>query len=141
MDRSKIADYVLGTDGMSGDLLQTVRSHYLLGEGRKQPLKDLGEAFFSAKLKALQKYFPDTGDLRLGARADIAVLDYVPITPLSPENLVGHLLFGAKGGRVFMTVSDGVIIFRDGSITTIDETDLVREARIAAKGLHRRYHG
>ena len=141
MDRRRIAEYVLGTDGMSGDFLQTARSHFLLGQGRKQSLKDLGEVFFSIKLKTQQKYFPDTGDLSPGARADIAVLDYVPLAPVSPENFVGHLLFGAKGGRVFITVSDGVIIYRDGRITTIDETDLVREARIAAEGLHRRYHG
>jgi len=141
MDRRKIAEYVLGTDGMSGDLLQTTRFHFLLGQGRKQSLKDLGEVFFSSKLQAQQKYFPDTGDLSPGARADIAVLDYVPITPVSPENLMGHLLFGAKGGRVFMTVSDGVIIFRDGKITTVDETNLIREARTASEKLHRRYHG
>ncbi len=141
MDRRRIGKYVLGTDGMSGDLLQTLRSQFLLGKGRKESFEDLRKVFFSDKLEAQQKYFPNTGALAPGARADIAVLDYIPLTPISQGNLMGHLLFGAKTGKAFMTISDGVIIFRDGMITIIDENDLVREARDTARQLHRRYYG
>jgi cytosine/adenosine deaminase-related metal-dependent hydrolase len=141
MVRKRIAEYVLGTDGMSGDLLQTLRSHFLLGEGRKESFEGLRRVFFSNKIGAQQKYFPNTGTLEPGARADIAVLDYIPLAPISLDALMGHLLFGAKTGKAFLTISDGVIIFRDGVVTTIDESDLVREVRDAAQRLHRRYYG
>jgi putative selenium metabolism protein SsnA len=141
MDRGRISEYVLGTDGMSGDILKTLRSHYLLGEGRKESLEKLREAVFSTKAKVQQKYFPDAGTFGTGAKADIAVLDYTPLTPITLENLMGHLIFGAKGGKVFMTVSDGVIIYRDGVMTSIDEESLVRKAQKTAERLHRRYYG
>jgi len=141
MNRKRIRQYLLGTDGMSGDMTATLRSHYLLGGGVQEPFDAMEKAFFTTRYRAQQTFFPETGAFRKGVRADIAVLDYIPITPISSQNLLGHLIFGAKGGHAFMTISDGNIIFRDGKVTFIDEKELNNKAMGIAKKLHERYYG
>ena len=74
-------------------------------------------------------------------RADIAVLDYIPLTPLSSENLMGHLIFGAGNGRAYTTVSEGRLIYHAGRILFCDEEVVIREAKRAARELHGRYYG
>ena len=36
--------------------------------------------------------FPATGDFAVGSRTDIAVLDYIPITPIDDSNILAHMM-------------------------------------------------
>jgi putative selenium metabolism protein SsnA len=137
MNRERIGPYVLGTDGMSPDMLQTLRSHYLLSGA---PFSDLKSAFFDRRYAVQRQFFPDTGALEPGARADLAVLDYAPATPISLDNLLGHLLFGARAGKVYMTVANGRALYRDGEVTFVDEQEVRRCVTSAARKLHERYY-
>jgi len=139
MDRSRIRRYLLGTDGMTGDLLLTLRSQLLLGEGRHESLPGLGEAFFAYKREVQQRFFPDTGSLKPGFRADLVVLDYVPRTPIHPGNLLAHLIFGAGRGPAHLTMADGLILYREGRIAFLDEEELNQRAAEAAAKLKERY--
>jgi putative selenium metabolism protein SsnA len=141
MNRERITRYLLGTDGMSPDLVKTLRSHYLLGRGRKESLEELGNAFFRHKAACQQRFFPETGLLLPGRMADIAVLDYIPLTPVSPATTLAHLLFGAESGRAYMTISNGNILYRDGKILFADEERIIQEAKAVARSLHERYYG
>jgi cytosine/adenosine deaminase-related metal-dependent hydrolase len=141
MPRDRISRFLLGTDGMSGDLVATLRSDYLLGGAEAGSLSALGTSFFATRTEALRSFFADSGSFRTGMRADIAVLDYIPLTPLSPENLMGHLVFGARDGRAFATVSEGRLIYHAGRILFCDEEQAIREAKRAARELHGRYYG
>ncbi len=140
MDLGKIGKYILGTDGMSRDMIKTLRSHFLLAE--KQPKFDeLREIFFVETRRIKKKFFRNAEGLQQGMRADIAVLDYIPATPISPENLVGHLIFGAQDGKAFMTIAGGKIVYRDGKIAFVDQQNVTREAQKAAKALRKRFYG
>jgi cytosine/adenosine deaminase-related metal-dependent hydrolase len=97
MDHHRVTSYILGTDGMSPDMVETLRSHYLLAG--TIPFSELSAAFFERRYAVQQRFFPDTGSLRAGTRADLVVLDYVPVTPIHLENLAAHLVFGARGGK------------------------------------------
>lgn len=141
MDRKKIKEYVLGTDGMSSDMIATLRSLYLLGKGMKEDFKELKKVFFDHRYKIQKFFFPDTGEFKEGYMADITVLDYVPVTPINKDNIVGHLIFGVKEGRVFITISQGEIIYEDGRVTFVDEEEVLEKAKIIAKKLHERYYG
>jgi len=141
MDRRRIKDYILGSDGMTGDIIGTLRSHYLLGEGSAEDFDELRHAFFDYRYEIQRRFFPDTASFTHGSRADIAVLDYIPVTPINPDNLMGHLIFGAKSGKVYMTISDGKILYRNGKITFIDEMEITEKAHKVASKLHRRYYG
>ena len=141
LDREKIKEYVLGTDGMSCDMIATLRSHYLLGKGIREDFEALKKVFFDYRYKIQKYFFPDTGEFKEGYRADITVLDYVPVTPINKDNIIGHLLFGVREGRVFITMSDGEIIYKDGRVTFVDEEEVLKKAKIIAKKLHERYYG
>jgi cytosine/adenosine deaminase-related metal-dependent hydrolase len=139
MPRQRIERFVLGTDGMSGDLVTTLRSDFLLGGAAGT--EELAAAFFARKTEALQGFFAGSGGFAAGMRADITVLDYIPLTPLSGENLIWHLLFGARSGRAHAVVSEGRLIYHEGKILFCDEEAAIREAKRAARDLHRRYYG
>jgi cytosine/adenosine deaminase-related metal-dependent hydrolase len=135
----RIRRYVLGTDGMTGDMIASLRSHILLAE--EGDLARLRDVFFGFKGEVQRRFFAGTGSFQEGSAADIAVLDYVPISPMNDRNLIGHLLFGARGGKVYLTISDGRVLYRHGRITFLDEDSLRREAKGVAGQLHRRYYG
>ena len=138
MDRSRIARYLLGTDGMSPDMVETLRSHFLLG--RTVPFDELQRVFFADRYRIQRHFFADSGGFSRGMRADIAVLDYVPVAPIERTNVLGHLLFGARYGRAFLTVADGRVVYRDGHVTFIDERETIDTATRIARRLHQTYH-
>ena len=142
-DRTRFPSYLIGTDGMSFDMIASLRTQYLLGEGLAEDFTDLYKAFLSESCRLQNSFFPETGKLSVGYDADIAVLDYIPDTPISSENLLGHLIFGAgsRGGKAYMTIASGNIIFQNGNLTFTYENALREQIKKAAVSLHRRYHG
>ena len=138
MDRSRIKRYLLGTDGMSPDIVETLRSHYLLGG--TVPFDEMQRVFFKHRYQVQQHFFPNTGGLGTGMSADLAVLDYVPISPIHLDNVLGHLLFGVRAGKVYMTVADGKILYHAGELTFVDEREVIHKATQVVKGLHQRYY-
>lgn len=141
LDRGLFNRYLLGTDGMSFDMVASLRSQYLLGAGLSEDYGRLYDVFINEPHKLINLYFPETGLINEGYDADIAVLDYVPETPVNENNIAGHLIFGARGGKTFMTVSDGNILYHDGKITFTFESSIKNEIKKAAENLHRRYYG
>ena len=139
MDRDAVSRYLLGTDGMAGDMVQSLRSYILLGKGGGEPAERTGDMFFKHRREALSRFFPACSGFEAGAAADIAVPDYVPLTPVRPENIVAHLVFGAKQGRAFMTVVDGRVLWKDGRFPHFDENAARREGTRVAAALHERY--
>ncbi|MGC9315060.1 MAG: amidohydrolase family protein [bacterium] len=133
--------YILGTDGMTSDILAAMRSHYLLNSIDKIDFEDLRNVFFSHRYSSQQKFFPYTGSLSPGSFADIAVLDYNSVTPFNNRNTIGHLVFGVKTSRAFMTVVNGEILYIDGAFTRIDQDNVMQTARKVAQRQIRRYYG
>jgi cytosine/adenosine deaminase-related metal-dependent hydrolase len=141
LDRSLINRYLIGTDGMSFDMIASLRAQYLLGRGLSEDFSKLHDVFINYPQNFISGFFPNTGKIEADYDADIAVLDYIPETPLDSENIIGHLIYGARGGKVFMTISDGNILYKDGKITFTFESSIRNEIQEAALQLHRRYHG
>lgn len=139
LNRKRLSRCVLGTDGMSCDMIQTLRSACLLGEGSREDFRELGRIFFAESRDVLRRFFPDSGGLEPGRRADLTVPEYLPLTPVTAANLTGHLVYGARNGRAFLTVGDGRILFRDGRVTILDEEALLPEAMAAARALEERF--
>ncbi len=127
----------LGTDGLDEDMLAEARTAFLgmrdagrddaltaavrmLAEGHR-----LAGAFFGLPL----------GSLDAGAPADLVVLDYRPPTPLTADNLAGHLLFGLDRSHVRSTMVAGRFVLRDRTITGTDEGVVFARARQAAQAL------
>lgn len=141
MNRKAGFPYILGTDGMTSDMVSTLRSHYLLNSPSGIDFIELKNAFFIHRFEVQQKYFPETGSLFPGSLADITVLDYRSVTPIDNNNIIEHLVFGAKKGAAYLTIIDGEIIYRDGSFANIDLERVLSEASKVAQKQTWRFYG
>jgi len=137
MDMQKIKKYVLGTDGMTGNILGTMRSHFLQRNGN---IPDALKVLFRYPAEMMNGYFPNSGTLKVNGIADLAICNYRPVTPISMDNLFYHLMFGVQGKEMHMTISEGKIIFFDNKIHSIDEDQMNIEISAAVKKLHETYH-
>ncbi len=75
------------------------------------------------------------GVLEPGAAADLIVLDYDPPTPLETGNLAGHVIFGLTGWMVETVIVNGRSVMRDREILTVDEEEVLADARACARDL------
>lgn len=133
----------LGTDGIDQDMLAEARAAFLgmreAGRGDAQPA---AIALLAGGLQLAASMFGEPfGTLERGAPADLVVLDYRPPTPLTSENLAGHLLFGVDRSHVRSTLVAGRFVLRDRRIVALDEADVLARAREAASALWARMTG
>jgi cytosine/adenosine deaminase-related metal-dependent hydrolase len=85
----------------------------------------------------VQRCFGGTfGSVERGAVADLVVLDYRPPTPLVPENVAGHLVFGMRSADVDTVIVNGRFIM-EGRRFPFDTEPVLRRAREAARKLWR----
>ena len=130
----------LGTDGEAGDLLAEATAYALRHAEAKDGLAPEAGARLAAGQLLSAHLFADRLAPRFiaGARADFAILDYAPMTPLTTSNLIEHLTTGFGARHVRHTIAGGRFIVRDRALTTIDEAGLVQRARLAAARLWER---
>jgi putative selenium metabolism protein SsnA len=136
----------LGTDGMSSDMPAQMRCAYLL---HRLDNRDPRVAFVEAPTLLLQnnariaaRHFPvRLGALEVGAAADLAIVDYVPPTPMTAENFLGHFIFGMVDATVDSTVVAGRILMQDKRIRSLDVERIAARARELAPQMWQRIHG
>lgn len=134
----------LGTDGMSSNMLRSLRAAFL---GVRAGAADLTTGFdtvrelltANARRAALTLGEPLLGQLEAGAPADVIVVDGPPPTPVTDANAFGHLLYGASEGVVRHTVARGRVLLKDFHHTTLDVTALAAKARAATPALWERF--
>jgi putative selenium metabolism protein SsnA len=133
----------LGTDGLDEDMLAEARVAFLncRDAGRLDALVAAFEMLVGGHRLAAACFGLPLGTLDAGAPADLVVLDYRPPTPLTAENLAGHLLFGLDRSHVRSTMVAGRFVLRDRRITTVDEPAVLARARVAASRLWERMAG
>lgn len=135
----------LGTDGMSAAVLRALRAAFLMHRGgRRDPnagfaaLPDLLGANVIVARRFLDE--PLLGELVADAPADIIVVDAPPATPLGPENLFGHLVYGMSEAPVRHTVARGRLLLEDFRHTELDPQEIASRARASAPALWQRFH-
>ena len=74
-----------------------------------------------------QRRTGDTGMLKEGMDADIALVDFSAPHLIPCHNVTNGLVFSAKGGDVAMTMVRGRILYQNGSFPTIDLKAAVEE--------------
>jgi putative selenium metabolism protein SsnA len=124
----------LGTDGMGSDMLAQMRCAYLL---HRLANHDPRVAFMEAPQLLLQnnariaqgQFGLSLGEIAEGRPADLAILDYLPPTPLSEANFLGHLIFGLVDATVDTTVCKGKILMKGKKILSMDEERLAARSR------------
>ncbi|MFH2024999.1 MAG: hypothetical protein ABIK30_04150, partial [bacterium] len=137
MDLAKISDYVLGTDGMTGNILGTMRSHFLQRNGKINTPLDVQ---FRWPAGLTERFFPDAGVLKVDKRADLAITNYIPVTEINLENLFYHLIYGVQGQQMYMTIADGIILYKNNELQTIDEQEVIKNVKDTVRKLHKKYY-
>lgn len=133
----------LGTDGMSSDMLSQMRCTYLL---HRLDNKDPRVAFMEAPQLLLQnnaeicerQFGIRLGEIAEDRPADLAIIDYLPPTPLDENNFLGHLIFGLVDATVDTTVCKGKILMRGKKILSLDEERIAARSRELAPKMWQR---
>src|SRR5579863_690659 len=80
----------------------------------------------------------EIGSLEVGKKADIVVVDLNRLHTTPSMNPVSTLVYAATGGEVDMVVVDGKIVVEQGQLLTMDENEIMAQARTHAAALYRR---
>lgn len=135
----------LGTDGMSSDVLRTVRSAFLgLRGGSGDPTLgfDVLPGLLATNARVAGRFLdePLLGQLAPGAPADVIAVDSAPPTTIDAENWFGHLAYGASDFRVRHTVARGRVLLEDFTHAAADPAARAARARNLAPALWKRFH-
>ncbi|HEU0106105.1 MAG TPA: amidohydrolase family protein [Vicinamibacteria bacterium] len=130
----------LGTDGMDEDLMAEARAAFLKMReaGREDAYGAALEMLAGGHRLAAALFGIPFGKLDVGGPADLVVLDYRPPTPLTADNLAGHVLFGVDRSHVRSVLVAGRWVVSDRRIVGVDARAAFARARDAAPVLWRR---
>ena len=117
----------LGTDGMASnnnhDMMQDLYLLALLYKGSTgdpsvvTPKQALSAA---TRVGALSQGREDCGLVREGMKADLAVLDVTGPSWAPRTNPLVNMVYAGHGSDVVLTMSDGAVVYRDGTYPGID---------------------
>jgi putative selenium metabolism protein SsnA len=131
---------MLGTDGIGADMFNECRTAFFKSNDAGQPLASsrvlamLGESARYASWALGVKL----GVLEVGAAADLVLTNYRPATPLTSDNLAGHVLFAMGPEFVRDVMIDGWWVMRGGHVVTLDEPAARAAAVDVAQKLYER---
>lgn len=130
----------LGTDGFTPNLMDEVRSAFILQKHlHGDPSLAWDEAYRLAFVEnpqlATDTFGLPLGRIEAGAAADLVLLNYLPPTPLTTENYLGHLYFGLANALVDSVMVGGRWLVEQGKLTDLDEAELAAKSQEAARRL------
>ncbi len=129
----------LGSDGYSPRMLDEFAAAFHQQKARAgDPRTGYDEAFralLNSRELARRVCGWKIGAVEAGARADLMLVRYYPPTPLTSDNLFGHLLFGISRSQVDSLWVNGKLIVRDGNCITVDERAISEKAAVSAQKL------
>lgn len=133
----------LGTDAYTNDMLESLKvAKILQSHALADPTVGFGESLellFPNNRNIVSRYFKKPlGIIEAGAYADIIVLDYDPLTPLTSNTQGGHILFGLSGYQVRDTMINGRFVMKDRILLTMDHPRLMEQCRRQAEALWNR---
>lgn len=134
----------LGTDGFTTDMFrESLAAHLLQNHHRQHPgagYEVVPDLLFGANATlATETFGLPLGAVKAAAPADLVVWEYRPPTPLSIDNLYGHILFGLVGAVAREVVIAGRHVLAGGSAVTCDEKEIAARCTAAAEKLWERF--
>lgn len=136
----------IGTDGFPHAMWEEWKTAYFLHKvahrdpRRMSGLDVIKMGIFNNRNLA-ESFFPGEilGRLVKGARADIIFVEYNPFTPLTPENLPWHILFGFSERLVSTTIVDGQVLMHKRQLVDLDEQAIMSQAAELSPNVWERY--
>jgi putative selenium metabolism protein SsnA len=127
----------LGTDGFPSDMFDEASlGFFRQNEGAPRLDAALPAKFLTNGQRLASAIFgTQFGSLKKDSVADLIVLNYLPPTPMSSENLLGHFLFGMKSAMVEHVMVAGKWAVRDRKSVRVDEEEIYARAATVARRL------
>ncbi len=136
----------LGNDGMGNAMWGEWKEAYFMHKlAHRDPRRgngmDVVQMAVDNNAALARVFWPDLplGQLAVGAAADVILVDYHPITPLSAGNLPWHIIFGFESSMVTTTIAAGKVLMRDRQLLTLDEEAITARSRELAAKVWERY--
>ncbi len=125
----------LGTDGVASnnrlDVLREMQTAAILHKGvSRDPAITIASEMLALATKngALAQGRADCGEIKLGNRADLVLIDRHSLHNMPSYDDYAMLAYSADRSDVLLTMVDGRILYRNGEYTSIDEEQLRFEA-------------
>jgi cytosine/adenosine deaminase-related metal-dependent hydrolase len=80
----------------------------------------------------------EIGSLEVGKKADLVVIDLNHLHTTPSPNPVSSLVYAATGGEVDTVIVDGRIVVEQGQLLTVNEEEVIMQARQHAEALYQR---
>jgi cytosine/adenosine deaminase-related metal-dependent hydrolase len=127
----------LGTDGFPADMFEEARLAYFKGRDARNGLgpADYLEFLSNGHQLCSEIFGEPFGKIEPGAVADLIFLDYPSPTPLTEENLAGHLLFGMKADHVTDAMIAGHFVMRNRKLAGMEVAGIYQKSREVAERL------
>jgi putative selenium metabolism protein SsnA len=132
-----LTNWALGTDGIGSDMFAEMQCAYFKHKDEKGPLwpGDFLSAL-AAGNRLLEKSFGRPfGRIDPGYAADLVLADYAAPSPLEPENIAGHMVFGMGSNIVETVMINGKIVMENRVFPGTDRNAVYREASAQAQRL------
>lgn len=71
----------------------------------------------------------EIGSIEEGKRADLTIINLDRLHTTPAPDLISTIVYSATPAEVETVIIDGQVVMRDGELTTIDEREVIREAR------------
>lgn len=122
----------IGTDTQSLDVFAEAQTAWLRARDAGQPI-DVLRYLANGHRLASAAFGLTLGPLRVGALADLVILDYRPPTPLSAETLAQHVLNGITARHVESVMVDGIWRLWGRKPLAVKPDEVAAVSRVAAK--------
>lgn len=135
----------LGNDGFSFAMWDEWRTCYLAHKlWKRDPRTMPGDLVATMGAnnngKMASNFFKDKiGAIEVGAKADLILVDYKPITEMTAGNLPWQIIFGFRDSMVTHTIVDGKVLMRDKEVLGINEEEISKRAREISREVWKRY--
>ncbi|MBZ5583813.1 MAG: putative aminohydrolase SsnA [Acidobacteriia bacterium] len=129
----------LGSDGytprMWEELKAAVNVQRLASGSPRAGWAEAYAALLNNRVIARKAWGMEIGRIERGAAADFILVDYYPPTPLTAENIMGHLLFGIANAPIDTLVVNGRYVVRGKRCVTVDQRKIAEKAAAQARAL------
>ncbi|MCE5209461.1 MAG: putative aminohydrolase SsnA [Chloroflexi bacterium] len=135
----------MGNDGFSNAMWEEWKTAYLAQKlWNRDPRRGSGldvteMAIYQNANLATILFGQKIGVISPGAQADLIFVDYHPFTPMTPENLPWHILFGFHESMITTTMVAGRLLMWDSKILTLDVEEISRKAMEVSQSTWKRY--
>ena len=115
----RIENAALGTDGIGGDMFEEFKFAYFSHRNSGGGLwpGDYLKMLANGNRIIGPLFGMDFGRIEDGCAADLIICGYDAPTPLSAENIAGHMAFGMQSKNVETVIVGGNIVIENGSLT------------------------